>query len=175
MLAKTRKPLKLNDMNTTHKPDSEIGLMQVDDEFIPAELLEKNRAKPYEFDERYIEAYLESPHKGKGHAFRIATGSATPFSRQRAFEMHQRLAPQINALLEEKILNATSFGLSTLFDLAENANTDSVRAMCAAKLLDAGMKVCPPVIQQNKNRTRGDIIKQIKSVKARLAELGTDV
>lgn len=164
-------------MNTTDEQDT-TELTNVNGELLPIVPALKNiRAQPCEYDEKYISAYIENPHLGKSAAYKKATGDTTSYSRQRAYVLHQRLAKQIDERLKERVLGCIGFGMNTLFELAQNSESDSVRAGCASKLVELGMRVQPPEMQKPETRSREQILLEIEQTKQRIndMQIGTKV
>lgn len=162
--------------NTTKPIDSTAELMKIDGELIRAEPeVKKSRAKPYAYDELYIAEYVKNPHLGKTHAYKIATGNTTSYQKQRAFETHQRLASEIDVRLKERVLGCIGFGMDTLFELASNSSSDNVRAACASKLIELGLKVSPPDIKNSESRSREQIISEIQKTRQRLTDMGVKI
>ena len=125
------------------------------------------RLRPEEIDERYIQAYLEQPGKGKIDALRTA-GHPHP-TRQRAWQLHERLLDQIDKELDRLILQDAALGRSVLVDLAKSSQSDSVKASSASKLMEyAGKQKADRVIVEN--RSFEDIDAEIALVKKRILE-----
>lgn len=126
-----------------------------------------DRLRPEEIDERYIQAYLDQPGKGKIDALKLA-GHPHP-TRQRAWQLHERLLDQIDKRLDRLILQDAALGRSVLIDLAKNSVSDSVKASSASKLMEyAGKQKADRVIVEN--RSFEDIDAEIALVQKRILE-----
>ena len=87
-----------------------------------------------EYDELYINEYLRYPEKGKLKALkRAGYPNAT---RQRAWQIHNRLSERIDKELDKLIKQDAALGRATLVSLCKSSQSDSVRAGCAAKLME---------------------------------------
>lgn len=161
-------------MNTTLQQEDSTELMPFDGELLIDDTPKKKRASPYQYDEAYIEAFIAAPHLGKTNAMRVAVPNVTSHIRKRAHELHARLEPQINELLRQKVLSCTHFGMNVLFDLASNSDSDSVKAACAGRLVELGLKMAPPTPQKLETRTREQIIAEIKATQKRVNELNPE-
>lgn len=162
-------------MDTTDKI-TVTELTNVDGELLPVETKpRKQHASPCENDEAYILAYIENPHLGKAHAYKTATGDDTPYLRQRAYNLHQRLHKQIDDRLRERILGCVTFGMNRLIDLAVTADSQSVQAAASSKLIELGLKCSPPDISVREERSRDEIIADIQSTRERIEALGTKI
>ncbi|VAW83140.1 hypothetical protein MNBD_GAMMA12-2636 [hydrothermal vent metagenome] len=159
---------------TQNSNDEPLELVQIGDELLPAEP-QKSRRSPYSLDQKYIDAYLAAPHRGRAEAYRVASGSNTKYARQRAAEIHSRVGSQIDESLKEKVLGVGSFALDTLIYLAEFGETGSVRGASASKLLDMSLKIAPPEVKRVKAKTREQLHKEIAGVKERLKAIGVSV
>jgi len=96
-----------------------------------------NRLKPGILDEHYIEAYENNPIDKKINLLRVAIKSAgidMQATRQRAYELHNRLSEVLEKRLLTRAKNARALGLSTLEELCQNATSESVRAQVATTL-----------------------------------------
>lgn len=142
-------------MNSIDKVSNEIKV-------IPA--TEQGRRSPFTLDELYIKCYTENPARGKQAAL-LAAGFTGANPAQRAFQMHQRLKRQINEVLAEKMNAGIHVGQNVLIELAVGAESESVRAASASKLIEHGIKYQPPAEQK---RTKAELEKSIEGVQARL-------
>lgn len=133
----------------------------------------QKRLSPEELDELYIEAWLEQPDGTKLDALRKA-GHPNP-SRQRAWQIHNRLSAEIDRRLDAKIQENAALGLSTLVKLTKKAKSEAVQAQCASKLMEyAGKQKPDRVIIEN--RSPEDIDAEIAAIQRRILEAqGEDV
>jgi len=97
------------------------------------------RIKTGALDQHYIDSALEYPFAKKIDLMRYAIESAElteqlTATRQRAYEMHERLRDQIDAELLKKAKDARRMGLTTLMKLCEEAESESVKAQVATTL-----------------------------------------
>ncbi len=119
-------------------------------------------------DDQYIHFYLENP-TNKTEALRRAAESLnvqTPVHRQKAYDIHHRLKRRINKLLEERMLDGAALGYTVMIDLAQHSDSDSVRAACAAKLVEYSGRNKPA--QATEQPGREDIKSAIEQTKARI-------
>ncbi len=154
-------------MNTTQSSKS---IVPTNAELLLAEPDKKTkRHSPYEFDEPYIQMFVNSPHLSKAETYRTVTGDNSPHHRQRAFDLHRRLQHEIDSRLRDKALSAASYGLNVLFELAENSKSENIRAAVAGKLLDFGLKFSPPDQMKNKSlKSREELETDIKLTQERI-------
>lgn len=131
------------------------------------------RLRPEEIDERYIKAYLEHPEKSKKDALTEA-GHPSP-TRQRAWQIHERLIDQIDKHLDRLILQDAALGRSVLIHLAKSSDSDAVRASSASKLMEYAGKQKPERLIVE-NRSPEDIDAEIALVQQRILEAqGEDI
>lgn len=131
------------------------------------------RMSPEAIDELYIEAWLDNPMGTKLDALRRA-GHPNP-SRQRAWQIHNRLEAEIDKRLDKQIQEQAAIGHKTLVELTKAAKSEAVRAQCASKLMDYAGKQKPDrlVIE---NRDPDDIDAEIAAVQKRILEAqGEDI
>lgn len=143
-------------------------------EVINKSLVEQpKRLSPEEIDELYIMAFLDNPAGSKINALRKA-GHPKP-TPQRAWQIHDRLAEQIDKRLDKLIMQDAALGRSTLVELCKSANSDAVRASSAAKLMEyAGKQKPDRLIVENRTPEAIDI--EIAAVQKRILEAqGDDV
>lgn len=124
--------------------------------------------KPKEFDARYIIAYLDNPAGGKVAALRKA-GHPNP-ERQKAWAMHKRLLSTINAEFDARIMEGASVGYVQTLKLCTDADSESVQAQCAAKLMEYGDKNKPQKIQVEHVDSVEDMDKEIELLTLRIAK-----
>jgi len=131
------------------------------------------RISPEEFDELYMDAYLDHPEGSKVDALRRA-GHPNP-SRQRAWQIHNRLEAEIDKRLDKLIMHDAALGRSTIVKLTKGAKSEAVQAQCAIKLMDyAGKQKADRLIVES--RTIEDIDKEIAAVQRRILEAqGEDI
>jgi hypothetical protein len=98
---------------------------------------ETQRLKPGALDEHYILAVLENPFESQlanlSRAMITAEidGRAT---RQRAYEIHDRLRDRIDTEILKMAKDARAMGLSTLMSLCKSADSEAVKAQVATTL-----------------------------------------
>ena len=153
---------------------SDTGNINSMSKYEPKKTINKElRLKPEEIDERYIKAYLSQPERGKKQAL-ISAGHPNP-TRQRAWQIHERLLEQIDKRLDRLILQDAALGRSVLISLAKNSDSDAVRASSASKLMEYAGKQKPDrlIIE---NRSPEDIDAEIALVQQRILEAqGEDI
>lgn len=116
-------------------------------------------------DQSYIYEYLKFPEKGKLSALRLA-GHHAP-TRQLAYQLHNRLSGQIDKELDKLIKQDAALGRATLVSLCKSSQSDSVRAACAAKLMEYADKTKPQrIIYETDNVA--DIDKEIAQLQERI-------
>lgn len=131
------------------------------------------RLKPEEIDERYIKAFLEHPEKTKKDIL-FDAGHPNP-TRQRAWQIHERLLDQIDKHLDRLILQDAALGRSVLVHLAKSSDSDAVRASSASKLMEYAGKQKPDRLIVE-NRSPDDIDAEIALVQQRILEAqGEDI
>ena len=123
------------------------------------------RMSPEEYDELYMQSYLDNPEQSKVETLR-STGHPNP-SRQRAWQIHDRLADQIDKRLDKLIMQDAALGRSVLVNLAKTSTSESVKAACASRLMEYAGKQKPDrlIIE---NRTPEDIDSEIAAVQKRI-------
>jgi len=129
------------------------------------------RLSPEEIDELYIMSFLDNPAGSKINALRRA-GHPKP-TPQRAWQIHDRLADQIDKRLDRLIMQDAALGRSTLVELCKSANSDAVRASSAAKLMEYAGKQKPDRLIVE-SRTPEDIDIEIAAVQRRILEAQGD-
>ena len=132
-------------------------------EYIPA--AKHERIKEKSFDEQYIQEYLRYPEKGKLDALRRAGHPNA--TRSKAWDLHNRLESQIDKALDKLIKQDAALGRSTLVHLTKNAQSESVRAACASKLMEYGDKAKPQRIVYEVDKVE-DIDKEIEQIQKRI-------
>ncbi len=124
-----------------------------------------------EYDQRYIQAYLANPQAGKIEALREA-GYPNP-GRQRAWEIHKRLAKEIDRELDQLLLQDGALGRGVLVSLAKTSTSDTVKAQCASKLMEyAGKGKADKLIVEH--RSADQIDNEIAAVQLRILEAQGD-
>ena len=118
-------------------------------------------------DDDYIREYLREPAKGKTDALRRA-GHPNP-TRQRAYQLHARLADKIDKALDKQIKQDAALGRATLVELCKHSTSDSVRAACAAKLMEYADKAKPQRVIHEAAKL-SDIDSEIAAIQRRLSE-----
>lgn len=117
------------------------------------------------YDDDYITEYLRYPEKGKRQALERA-GHPNP-TRQFAWRMHDRLSDRIDKALDKLIKQDAALGRATLVSLCKSSQSDSVRAACAAKLMEYADKTKPQrIIHETANVE--DIDKEIEQIQERI-------
>lgn len=101
----------------------------------------KERDEYKKYDSDYIRAYLDAPSLGKLHALTIA-GHPKP-TRQRAWTIHNRLKAEIDRQFDERITEGAAVGYTQTLKLCTNADSETVQAQCATKLMEYGDKSKP--------------------------------
>jgi len=129
---------------------------------------ESQRLKPGALDEKYIDAYLDNPFKGKTEALRTAMseagleGNAT---RQRAYDIHERLRDRIEVAMIKLASDARALGLNKLIALLD-ADSESIQAQVATTLT----KSVFPDVQVTKQETIEDIDEAIRKAEEEISE-----
>lgn len=134
-------------------------------EFIPATTQRKVVEKS--LDESYIREYLRHPENGKLAALRKA-GHPNP-TRQGAYQLHARLSERIDKDLDKLIKQDAALGRATLVSLCKSSQSDSVRAACAAKLMEYADKTKPQRII-HETASVSDIDKEIEQIQQRIKQ-----
>ena len=104
-------------------------------------VIKPERVGHQEYDEEYIRQYLRHPEKGKLSALERAQHPHP--TRQIAWRMHHRLADKIDRELDKLIKQDAALGRATLVHLTKNAQSESVKAACASKLMEYADKTKP--------------------------------
>ena len=127
------------------------------------------------FDDDYIRQYLRHPEKGKLSALERANHPAP--TRQKAWHLHHRLADKIDRELDKLIKQDAALGRATLVHLTKHAQSESVKAACASKLMEYADKTKPQHVIHRVD-TVEDIDAEIaqiqKRIKAGMNEPDTD-
>jgi len=149
---------------------TDIELSQPEAELIIADGPQKPRRRSaLALDDKYIKAFCDLPQKGKAAAYRKASGDSGPYHRQRANDMHRRLQSEIDERLRDMALGSANYGLNVLYDLTENSKDEKLRAACASKLLDFGLRFAPPdKLKERPVRSREELLLNIEATKARI-------
>ena len=128
-----------------------------------------NRLKPGAVDEHYIECALEYPFAKNIDNLRKAyelAGIDQVATRQRAYEIHERLRDRIDTELLKKAKDARRMGLTVLMDLAQNADSESVKAQVSTTLT----KDLFPNVSIKKTQTIEEIDAEIAQLQKELNE-----
>lgn len=129
-----------------------------------------NRLKNGALDEHYIAAYEENPIAKKVELLRTAIKSAgldIEATRQRAYEIHNRLSATLEKRLLARAKNARALGLGTLEELCQSADSESVRATVALALT----KDIFPDVQINKEESMEDLDRKLEQNQRELEAL----
>ena len=129
-----------------------------------------NRLKNGALDDHYIAAYEEYPTAKKIDLLRMAIQAAgldMKATRQRAYEIHTRLADTLETRLLSRVKDARHLGLSVVIDLAKNAKSEQVK--CTAGL--ALTKDLMPDVQINKTDTITDIDERLEKGQKEIEQL----
>ena len=116
-------------------------------------------------DDSYIYEYLKFPEKGKLSALRLA-GHQAP-TRQLAYQLHNRLADKIDRELDKLIKQDAALGRATLVHLTKHAQSESVKAACASKLMEYADKTKPQHVIHRID-TVEDIDAEIEQIQQRI-------
>jgi hypothetical protein len=128
-----------------------------------------NRLKPGAIDEHYIECALEYPFAKNIDNLRMAyelAGVDQLATSQRAYEIHERLRDRIDTELLKKAKDARRMGLTVLMDLAQNADSESVKAQVSTTLT----KDLFPNVSIKKTQTIEEIDAEIEQLQRELNE-----
>jgi len=128
-----------------------------------------NRLKPGAVDEHYIDCALECPFAKNIDNLRKAyemAGIDQVATRQRAYEIHERLRDRIDTELLKKAKDARRMGLTVLMDLAQNADSESVKAQVSTTLT----KDLFPDVSVKKTQTIEEIDAEIAQLQKELNE-----
>lgn len=126
-----------------------------------------NRMPNKAIDPYYIDAYLDNPKAGKRKALETAykvAGVDKDATRQRAYDLHDRLRDQIERRLVKLAADYKAIGLSKLVELCKSAEAESVQ-LAAAKTLTT--ELFPNVTIER--------IETIEDIDAELAELESEI
>lgn len=155
--------------------------MTDDKKINPALLAEMNRCinmsdkqkkiSPGSYDKQYIDAYLADPVAGKLEALRVS-GYPNP-TRGRAWEIHKRLAKDIDKELDQLLLQDGALGRGVLVALAKTSTSDSVKFSSASKLMDyAGKSKADKLIIEHRSTEQIDT--EIEAIQMRILEAQGD-
>ena len=133
-------------------------------EYLPAD--KPDRLDNKAFDDDYIRQYLRHPEKGKLAALRKANHPDP--TRQKAWHLHHRLADKIDRELDKLIKQDAALGRATLVHLTKNAQSESVQAACAAKLMEYADKTKPQHVIHRMD-TVEDLDAEIEQIQKRIA------
>ena len=129
-----------------------------------------NRTQNYSLDQHYIDAYLNNPKAGKTAALKAAYKAAgitdKKATRQRAYDLHNRLREDIDGQLIKLAKDAKALGLNKLIDLCQNAENENVQLSAATTLT----KDLFPNISIRKVETIEDIDAQLKAIEDEIQE-----
>ena len=128
-----------------------------------------NRLKNGALDEHYIEAYEKNPLAKKIDLLRTAIKAAgldIEATRQRAYEIHNRLSDTLERRLLTATKNARRLGLNVVMELAQNADSESVRAQCGLALT----KDLMPDVSIVKQETYDDIDNELQMIEQELQQ-----
>lgn len=121
------------------------------------------RLKNGALDQHYIEAYEKNPLSKKIDLLRSAIQSAgvdIKATRQRAYELHNRLSEELERRLLRAVKDARRLGLNVVMDLAQNADSESVKATCGLALT----KDIMPDVTVTKQESIEDIDKELEQI-----------
>jgi len=122
-----------------------------------------NRLKNGALDDHYIEAYEKNPLSKKIDLLRTAIKSAgisMQATRQRAYEIHNRLSETLEKRLMRAVKDARRLGLNVVMELAQKSESDSVRATCGLALT----KDIMPDVTISKQESIEDIDKELEQI-----------
>ena len=129
-----------------------------------------SRLKNGALDELYIAAYEKNPIAKKIDLLREAMNAAgldsNRASRQRAYEIHNRLSDELEKRLLRAVKDARRLGLNVILELAQNADSESVKAQCALAIT----KDLMPDIQITKQETIEDIDRELEQLETELQQ-----
>ena len=118
-------------------------------------------------DDAYIEAYLANPFAGKKAAMKAAIQAMKvvgySVTKQRAFEIHERLRHRIDKELVKKAKDAKALGLEVLMQLATSAESESVKAQVAITLT----KDLFPNVSVKEHKSVDELEKELRMIRAR--------
>lgn len=121
---------------------------------------EVGRSTWYEWDEAYIDAYLNNPKGGQLQALQ-ACGHPNP-TKQFANVIHRRLRDRIEKELNELIKDGAAVGYKVLRLLAEDSDNDGVRLNAAKALMDYAGKKPSDVLVVHEVRDEAELDKEIQ-------------
>ena len=131
----------------------------------------QNRVSANSVDEHYIKHYLDKTAKGQRAALQSAydeLGIDKVATTQRAYEIHNRLRDDINKQLVIISSDDKALGRSVLRDLAQNAESESVKASTAQTLA----KGLYNEVVITKDETITDIDSELQSIQQQIKEKG---
>ena len=131
------------------------------DDYYVREFLENpgNKSKAYE---RAYTRYCEDCEKSGTEPY----GVNLDYARQYAQSIHERLRERITADLYRLADDDKALGASVLRDLAQNADSESVKAQCAANLA----KGLYPDVHITKQETYEDIVRELEQIEKELQQ-----
>lgn len=121
------------------------------------EVRELKASAAYEWDEAYVEAYLEDP-KSKIDALRRA-GHPNPL-RPFALKIHNRCRERIDRELTLRIKDGAAFGYSVLEKLCDSDN-DTVKLNAAKALMDYAGRKPSDVLEIREMKSEEELDKEI--------------
>ena len=138
----------------------------------PKSVIVQNPDKRKQFDSQYIIAFLDNAQAGKLAAL-CKTDHPNP-TRQKAWDLHRRLAARIDAELDLRICEGAAVGYAMTLKLAKGAESEAVQAQCSSKLMEYGDKSKPQRIQIETIESQADIDAEIAMLTERISQAVPD-